>query len=156
MDCMPGEKPFHILIVEDNLGDVRLMQEALREGSVPCNLQVATDGIEALDVLRRVPPFGAAKRPDLIFLDLNLPGISGMHVLEDIKSDPGLRQIPVIVLSTSSAEQDIVDAYDRHANCYITKPIDLEEFMRGIRLVGEFWFTMAQLPRKETQWTAMT
>ena len=156
MDCMSGEKPFHILIVEDNLGDVRLMQEALSEGSVPCSLQIAADGLEALDILHRSPRFSAAIRPDLIFLDVNLPGISGMHVLEDIKSDSVLRQIPVIVLSTSSAEQDIYEAYDLHANCYITKPIDLDMFMRGIRLISEFWFTMAKLPRKETEWTAMT
>jgi two-component system, chemotaxis family, response regulator Rcp1 len=150
MDCMLGEGSFHILIIEDNLGDVRLMQEALREGGMPCSLQVATDGTEALDVLRRLPPFAEAMRPDLIFLDLNLPGISGMHVLEDVKSDPHLRQIPVIVFSTSSAEQEIYEAYDRHANCYITKPIDLDVFMRVIRLIGEFWFTMAKLPGRET------
>ncbi len=155
MEAIMGEKFFNILIVEDNPGDVRLMQEALREGSVPCRSHVAINGIEALAFLRREPPFDQAPQPDLIFLDLNLPKKNGIQVLVEIKTDPALRRIPVVVLSTSEAQQDVSAAYDLHANCYIVKPIDLEVFLRFIRHIIEFWFTMAKLPREETTWTAV-
>ncbi len=146
MDSRTGEKFFNILIVEDNPGDVRLMQEALREGNVPCRLHVAPDGVVATSFLRRQGPHAGAPRPDFILMDLNVPRKHGTEVLADIKSDPALRQIPVIVLTTSAAPHDIQRAYDLHANCYITKPVDLEVFMRQIRLIKEFWCTMAQLP----------
>ena len=149
MDTIMSGKFFNILIVEDNPGDVRLMQEALREGSVPCRLHVAPDGVAATAFLRRQGIYAEAPRPDFILLDLNVPRKHGSEVLADIKSDPALRQIPVIVLTTSAAPHDIHKAYDLHANCYITKPVDLEVFMRQIRLVKEFWCTMAQLPRED-------
>jgi len=155
MDTAARKNFFNILIVDDNPGDVRLMQEALMEGSAACRLQVAADGMQALDLLRSRPPGEAGALPDLIFLDLNLPGKTGMQVLEEIKTDPELRPIPVVVFSTSAAAQDIRAAYDRHANCYITKPIDLDVFMRGIRLIRELWLGTAELPREETAWTAM-
>lgn len=149
MDTKAGEKFFNILIVEDNPGDVRLMQEALREGDVACRMHVAPNGVEATLFLRRQGSYCEAPRPDFILLDLNVPRKNGSEVLVDIKSDPALRQIPVIVLSTSAAPHDIQKAYDLHANCYITKPVDLEIFMRQIRLIKEFWCTMVQLPREE-------
>jgi two-component system, chemotaxis family, response regulator Rcp1 len=155
MDKTNEEKPFNTLIIEDNPGDVRLMQEVLREGQVPCRLHVTGNGFDALNFLCNAGPYMEAPRPDLIFLDLNLPGKNGMQVLAEIKSTPALRQIPVVVLSTSAAQPDILAAYDLHANCYITKPIDFEEFMRVIRLIKEFWFTMAKLPREEATWTPM-
>lgn len=148
-------RPFKILIVEDNPGDVRLMQEVLREGQVPCSLHVAENGCDALDFLCKAPPYAEAPRPDLIFLDLNLPGKNGMQLLAEIKASPALRQIPVVVLSTSASQQDILKAYDLHANCYIAKPIDFDDFIRVIRLIKEFWFTMAKLPTEDTPWTAM-
>jgi two-component system, chemotaxis family, response regulator Rcp1 len=149
MDETVGDSFFNILIVEDNPGDVRLMQEALREGSVPCRLHVAPDGVEAIAFLRRQGAYSEASRPDFILLDLNVPRKHGSEVLADIKSDPALRQIPVIVLTTSAAWHDVQKAYDLHANCYITKPVDLALFIRQIRLIKEFWCTMVQLPREE-------
>ena len=149
------KKSFNILIVDDNPGDVRLMQEALGEGSVLCRAHVASNGIEAVSFLRRENPFNKAPQPDLIFLDLNLPKKNGRQVLAEIKADPALRRIPIVVLSTSAAQQDVLAAYDLHANCYIVKPIDLEVFLRFIRHIIEFWFTMAKLPREETTWTAV-
>jgi CheY-like chemotaxis protein len=128
-----------ILLVEDNPGDVRLTQEALKEGDLPNQLHVVKDGVEALAFLRREGVHADAPRPDLILLDLNLPKKSGREVLEVIKQDDGLKRIPVVVLTTSDAKTDIVQVYDLHANCFITKPVDLED-------IEEFWFSIVQLP----------
>jgi len=148
VDGASTEKLFEILIIEDNPGDVRLMQEALREESLNCRLHVAADGVEALSKLRSRDGAAGFFRPDLIFLDLNVPKKDGREVLAELKSDPALRRIPVIVLTTSAAEQDIMKAYDLHANCYITKPVDLEQFFAAMKLVRDFWFTIVRLPQE--------
>ncbi len=136
-----------ILLVEDNAGDVRLTQEALREGKVKNNLTVARDGEEALRILRREGEHANAATPDLILLDLNLPKKDGREVLQVIKADPMLRVIPVVVLTTSSAEVDILKSYQLHANCYIAKPVDLEQFISVVRSIDEFWLTVVKLPK---------
>ena len=138
--------PIEILLVEDNAGDVRLTQEALREGKVKNNLAVARDGEEAIKMLRREPPFENATRPDLILLDLNLPRKDGRQVLQDIKSDPKLQMIPVVVLTTSNADADIMKSYQLHANCYITKPVDLEQFITVVKSIDDFWLSIVRLP----------
>ena len=135
-------RPIEILLVEDNAADVRLTQEALREGKVRNNLQVARDGEEALAILRRP----GATRPDLVLLDLNLPRKDGREVLKEIKDDPDLQTIPVVVLTTSSAEADIVKSYRLHANCYITKPVDLDQFVTVVKSIDDFWLTVVRLP----------
>jgi CheY-like chemotaxis protein len=139
-------KPIEILLVEDNPADVRLTQEALKEGKVRNNLFVARDGVEALEFLRRQGPHANASKPDLILLDLNLPRKDGREVLADIKNDDTLRSIPVVVLTTSSAEADILKSYNLHANCYITKPVDLEQFVQVIKSIDDFWLTVVRLP----------
>ena len=146
MAARPFSRPVEILLVEDNPGDVRLTREALREGKVRNNLHVAADGVEALHFLRKEGRFADAVRPDLILLDLNLPKKDGREVLEDIKSDPDLRYIPVVVLTSSQAEQDILRAYDLHANCSVTKPVDLDQFIHVVRSIEDFWFTIVKLP----------
>jgi CheY-like chemotaxis protein len=138
--------PVDILLVEDNPGDVRLTQEALREGKIHNHLMVARDGVEALAMLRREGPHANAPRPDLILLDLNLPRKDGREVLADIKADEELRRIPVVVLTTSKAEEDILKTYDLHANCYITKPVDLDQFIEVIKSIDDFWLTVVRLP----------
>jgi two-component system, chemotaxis family, response regulator Rcp1 len=136
-----------ILLVEDNPGDVRLMKEALKEAEVSTHLSVVYDGEAALSFLRRRNGYTDAPRPDLIFLDLNLPRRDGREVLAEIKSDDQLRRIPVVVLTTSEAERDIVNAYDLHANCYVKKPIDLDKFIQVVRECERFWLQIARLPR---------
>jgi CheY-like chemotaxis protein len=136
--------PAQILLVEDNPADIRLTREALNEGAFAHCLSLAVDGEEALAYLRREGAYATAPRPDLILLDLNLPKVDGAHVLAEIKSDKALRRIPVIVLTTSSAERDVVKAYDLYANSYITKPLDLHNFMSMIGSVKAFWFTIAR------------
>jgi two-component system, chemotaxis family, response regulator Rcp1 len=133
-------RPIHILLVEDNPGDVRLTIEALKESRFPNTLQVANDGVEALDYLRTMA------LPDLILLDLNLPRRSGREVLMEIKSDPVLRRIPVMVLSTSRSEVDVQFSYDHHANCYIQKPMELDQFFDTVRSIEQFWCSVASLP----------
>ncbi len=140
--------PVDVLLVEDNPGDVRLTREALKQGGLPVTLSVATDGEEAVDFLFRRGPFADAPRPDLILLDLNLPRKSGRDVLAEIKSDPDLKDIPVLIMSTSMAQQDIARAYSLHANCYVAKPIDLDSFMQLIQSIEDFWLTKATLPEK--------
>ena len=135
-----------ILLVEDNEGDVRLTREALHEGKVANQLIVARDGIEALAVLRRTGAHADSPRPHLILLDLNLPKMDGRQVLAEIKQDADLRRIPVVVLTTSKAEEDIVRTYNLHANCYVTKPVDFEKFVSVIRTIDEFWLTVVRLP----------
>jgi CheY-like chemotaxis protein len=139
-------KPVEILLVEDNPGDVRLTIEGLKEGKVNNNLYVVEDGVEAIAFLRREGKYSEAVRPDLILLDLNLPKKDGREVLTEIKADKDLRTIPVVVLTTSEAEQDILKAYMLHANCYITKPVDLEQFISVVSSIEDFWFTIVKLP----------
>ena len=139
-------EPIEVLLVEDNPGDVRLTREALKEGKVRNNLSVAPDGVEALAFLRRQGKYADAPRPDVILLDLNLPKKDGREVLEEIKADPALRSIPVVILTSSDAERDIVRAYSLHANCYITKPVDLDQFITVVKSIEDFWFTIVKLP----------
>ena len=148
---MSSAQPIEILLVEDNPADVRLTQEALKEGKVRNNLHVARDGIEAIEFLRRVGKHANAVRPDLILLDLNLPRKDGREVLADIKADPDLKAIPVVVLTTSSAEQDIFKSYKLHANCYITKPVDLDQFVQVVKSIDDFWLTVVRLPSEATK-----
>jgi two-component system, chemotaxis family, response regulator Rcp1 len=138
-------RAIEILLVEDNPGDARLTLEAFKEGKVLNNLTVMKDGVEALEYLRRQGPYINSPRPDLILLDLNLPRKDGREVLEIIKADEGLRKIPVVVLTTSAAEEDIARAYSRHANCYITKPVDLDQFLRVVHSIESFWLSLVKL-----------
>jgi chemotaxis family two-component system response regulator Rcp1 len=139
-------RPIEILLVEDNPGDVRLTVEGLNESKVRNNLHVARDGVEAMEFLRRKGRHGDAVRPDLILLDLNLPRMDGREVLAEIKSDAKLKTIPVVVLTTSRAEQDVLRSYELQANCYITKPVDLEQFIAVVKSIEDFWFTIVTLP----------
>jgi two-component system, chemotaxis family, response regulator Rcp1 len=139
-------EPVEILLVEDNPGDVRLTREALREGKVYNNLHWAKDGVEALEFLRREGKHAKAPRPDIILLDLNLPKKDGREVLEIIKGDEQLKYIPVVVLTTSKAEEDVVKSYALHANCYVTKPVDLEKFIVVVKSIDRFWLTVVTLP----------
>lgn len=138
--------PIEILLVEDNPGDVRLTQEVLREGKVRNHLNVVEDGEKAIAFLRREAIYAQAPHPDLILLDLNLPRKDGREVLEIIKADTLLKRIPVIILTTSRAQEDILQAYDLHANCYIAKPIDLDQFINVVKTIEEFWLTIVKLP----------
>jgi CheY-like chemotaxis protein len=141
-------RPIEILMVEDNPGDVRLTEEALKEGKVRNNLYTVEDGQAALEFLRRQGPYARSPRPDLILLDLNLPKKNGREVLAEIKEDADLRRIPVVILTVSKAEQDILETYNLHANCYITKPVDLEQFIQVVKSIEDFWFTIVMLPPK--------
>jgi two-component system, chemotaxis family, response regulator Rcp1 len=140
-------RPIDILLVEDNPGDVRLTIEALKEGKVLNTLSVAMDGVEALAFLHREDKYADAPRPDLILLDLNLPKKDGREVLAEIKSDDSLKCIPVVVLTTSQAEQDIFKSYNLHANCFVTKPVDLEQFITVLQSIEDFWLTIVKLPQ---------
>lgn len=139
-------KAIDILLVEDNPGDVRLTREALKEGKVLNTIHVVGDGIEALEFLRHEGKYANTIHPDIILLDLNLPRMDGRELLAKIKSDPKLRRIPVVILTTSKAEEDITKSYDLHANCYITKPVDLDQFITVVKSIEEFWFTIVKLP----------
>ena len=143
-----GGKPIEILLIEDNPGDVRLTKEVLKEGKVRNNLQIVGDGVEAMAFLRRENNYAEAPRPDLILLDLNLPKKDGREVLQEIKADHQLRRIPVVVLTTSAADEDILRSYDLSANCYITKPVDLYQFITVIRSIEAFWLTIVSLPKR--------
>ena len=140
------DRAIEILLVEDNPGDVRLTQEAFREGKVLNNLSVVGDGVEAISFLRREGQHVDAPHPDLILLDLNLPKMDGHEVLEKLKADTDLKSIPVVVLSTSDNDQDILQAYELHVNCYITKPVDMHQFFRAIGGIEQFWFQIVRLP----------
>jgi CheY-like chemotaxis protein len=142
----PLGKPVEILLVEDNPGDVRLTQEALKEGKVRNNLNVVVDGEEALSFLYRQGKYADAPRPDLIMLDLNLPKKDGHEVLAVIKGEEDLQRIPVVVLTTSQAEEDILKAYNLSANCYITKPVDLDQFIAAVKSIENFWLILVKLP----------
>lgn len=141
-------KPIEILLVEDNPGDVRLVQEALRENKIMNRITVAPDGVEAMKALRREGQYVASSRPDIILLDLNLPKKDGREVLAEIKEDASLKMIPVVILTTSQAEQDILKSYQLHANCYITKPVNLDRFIEVVKSVEDFWLTVVKLPPK--------
>jgi len=145
---LTSTKPAEVLLVEDNPGDARLTQEALKEGKVLNVVHVASDGEEALKFLHREGPFADMPRPDLILLDLNLPKKDGRQVLAEIKADPDLMRIPVVILTTSKAEEDILRTYNLHANCYITKPVDLEQFLNVVQSIEDFWLAVVQLPRE--------
>jgi CheY-like chemotaxis protein len=139
-------RPIEILLVEDNPGDLRLTREALADAKVRNNLNSAVDGVEALKYLRQEKPYENAARPDLILLDLSLPRKDGREVLLEIKNDPKLKRIPVVVVTSSAEEQDIVKSYNLHANCYVTKPIDLQQFVTVVRAIEDFWMTIVKLP----------
>lgn len=139
-------RPVNILLIEDNPGDVRLTQEAFKEGSMNINLEVVMDGVEAIKYLRKQGEYAETIIPDLILLDLNLPRKDGREVLEEVKADEELRTIPIVVLTTSNAEQDILHTYRLHANCYINKPVDFDRFFDVIQKIEEFWLSTAILP----------
>ncbi len=139
--------PIEILLVEDSAGDVRLTQEALRDAKVQNNLHVVSDGMEATSFLWRQGKHANAPRPGLILLDLNLPKKGGREVLEEVKLDPSLKNIPVVILTTSAAEEDILRSYQLHANCYITKPVDLDQFLKVVKTIDDFWLAIVRLPQ---------
>lgn len=142
-------KPVNILLVEDNPGDVRLTEEVFREGKILNSLHTVEDGVEALAFLRQEGKYASKERPDIILLDLNLPKKDGREVLAEIKADPSLRRIPVVVLTTSKAEEDIIKSYDLYVNCYITKPVDLNQFILVVKSIEDFWFTVVKLPNNK-------
>ena len=146
MSTRGDARPIEVLLVEDNPGDVRLTREALKDGKVSNNLSVAPDGVEALRFLRREGPYADAPRPDVVLLDLNLPKKDGRQVLQEMKADPSLRTIPVVILTSSEAERDIAGAYELQANCYITKPVDLDQFITAVKSIEDFWFSIVKLP----------
>jgi CheY-like chemotaxis protein len=140
----------HVLLVEDNPGDADLVIDAVRE--FPCDVSVASDGVEALEFLRKEGPHAGAREPDLVLLDLNLPKLGGREVLARVKVDPGLQHIPIVILSSSHAERDLFDAYRLHANCFVTKPVDLHEFFASVGAVAQFWLSVVKLPSAAAKW----
>lgn len=148
MSDLNGKRLIEILLVEDNPGDIRLTQEGLKETKMLNNLYVTMDGAEALDFLRKVGKYADVPRPDLILLDLNLPKKDGREVLAEIKADDDLKRIPVVILTVSQAEEDILKSYNLHANCYINKPIDFNQFLRVVQSIEDFWVGIVKLPRK--------
>lgn len=146
MNAVPLVRPVNILLVEDNPGDVRLTIEALRDGKVRNNLSVVGDGVEALRFLGNEGKYASAPRPDLILLDLNLPRMDGRELLGRIKSDDRYKTIPVVILTTSKADQDILQSYALHANCYVTKPVDLDQFISVVRSIEDFWLSIVTIP----------
>ncbi len=143
---MVNSRSIEILLVEDNPGDARLTLEAFKEGRVLNNITVIRDGVEALEYLRRQGKYADAPVPDLVLLDLNLPKKDGRQVLEEIKTDDTLRRVPVIVLSTSASQEDVARSYGAHANCYITKPVDLDQFLHVVQSIESFWLSLVKLP----------
>jgi chemotaxis family two-component system response regulator Rcp1 len=141
-------KPIEILLVEDNPGDVRLTREALKDAKVPNSLHVARDGEEAMEFLCRKGNHADAPRPDLVILDLNLPRKDGREVLAEIKADEVLKRIPVVILTTSKTEADVLKSYNLHANCFVTKPLDLDRFIGVVQAIEDFWFTVVRLPEE--------
>jgi two-component system, chemotaxis family, response regulator Rcp1 len=146
MNSTPKGDLIEILLVEDSPGDVRLTKEALKDSKILNNLSITGDGMEAMAFLRKEGKYADATRPDLILLDLNLPKKDGREVLKEIKEDPLLRRIPVVILTTSRSEQDIIKTYDLHANCYINKPVDLDQFVNVVKSIENFWFSIVKLP----------
>jgi CheY-like chemotaxis protein len=139
-------QPIDMLLVDDNPGDVRLTQEVLRDTKLINRLCVVTDGEQAMDFLKRRSTYAGAIRPDLVLLDLNLPRKNGREVLSEIKADPDLKRIPVVILTSSQAEEDVLKSYDLHANCYITKPVDLDQFVQVVKSIENFWVSIVKLP----------
>ena len=146
MSELPSGAPAEILLVEDSEGDIRLTREALRDSKIVNNLHVVMDGVEAMDFLYGRGEYSGAKRPDLIILDLNLPRKDGREVLEEIKSNDDLKLIPVAVLTTSKDDEDVIQSYSSHANCYIRKPLDMEGFFKVVTMIENFWFQIVKLP----------
>ena len=146
MSTESNTKPIEILLVEDNPGDVRLVREALSNAKVRNVMEVVQDGVEAMAFLKKEGRYAEAFRPDLILLDLNLPRKGGLEVLKDIKEDDELKRIPVVILTTSQADQDILRSYDHHANAYVTKPVDLEQFISVVKAIEGFWLEIVKLP----------
>lgn len=143
-----GSRPIEILMVEDNPGDILLTREAMKEAKLRNRLNIANDGVEAMEFLRRQGRYADAPRPDLILLDLNLPRMDGREVLTKLKNDPDLKNIPVVVLTTSRAEEDIERVYSLHANCYVTKPVDFDQFMKVVQKIDDFWVNVVTLPKR--------
>jgi two-component system response regulator len=141
-------QPVEILLVEDNPADMELTRYTMTKGKILVNMHVAADGFEALDFLRRKGPYAEVPRPDLILLDLNLPGKDGREVLAEVKADPDLKAIPVVVLTTSQSEEDVLRSYNLGVNCFITKPVGLEQFAKVVNSIEDFWFTIVQLPNR--------
>ena len=144
-------KAVKILLVEDNPGDVRLAKEALHDGKINNELHVVEDGVKALEYLRKKGMYAKKPRPDLVLLDLNLPKKDGREVLAEIKEDDDLRRIPVVILTISKDEEDIMNTYNSHANCYITKPLDMKQFIKVVKAIEDFWFTIVKLPPNGTR-----
>lgn len=151
METQTLNQPVEILLVEDNEADVRLTKEGIREAKIHNNLNIVRDGEEAMQYLKNEPKYKHVPRPDLILLDLNLPKKDGREVLQEIKKDEKLRHIPVIVFTTSQAEQDIVKSYNLHANCYVVKPLNLDQFTKVVRSIEDFWFSIVSLPNTKDQ-----
>jgi len=143
--------PIEILLVEDNPGDARLAKEALKESKLKNNLYIADDGVEAMDFLNKKGKYANMPRPDLVILDLNLPRKDGREVLNEIKTDDNLKRIPVVILTISKAEEDILKSYNLHANCFISKPIDLDQFIKVVKSIEDFWLTIVKLPNGKDQ-----
>jgi chemotaxis family two-component system response regulator Rcp1 len=146
MDVSKLVRPIEILLVEDNPGDVDLTREAMENSKIRVALHVVSDGVEAMAFLKRSGKYASAPRPDIVLLDLNLPKKSGREVLAEIKEDPDLKRIPVVILTISKDEEDILKSYNLHANCYITKPIDLNQFVKVVKSIEDFWLTIVKLP----------
>jgi two-component system, chemotaxis family, response regulator Rcp1 len=143
--------PIEILLVEDNPGDSRLAKEALKESKLKNTLYIAEDGVEAMNFLYKIGKYSKVPRPDLIILDLNLPKKDGREVLAEIKNDDNLKRIPVVILTISKAEEDILKTYNLHANCYVTKPLDLDQFMKVVKSIEDFWLTIVKLPNGKNE-----
>jgi chemotaxis family two-component system response regulator Rcp1 len=141
-------RPVDILLVEDNPGDVRLIQEGLRDGKILNQLSTVSNGQQAMELLRQQGNYAQARRPELILLDLNLPRKDGREVLQEVKTDPNLRSIPIVIITSSPVEEDILKSYNAHANCYIVKPLDLHKFINVVRSIEDFWLSIVKLPRK--------
>jgi len=148
MDLQSPPQPIHILMVEDDPADVRLTREALKNKKVHTTMDTVEDGLEAMAYLQKEGAYADKPRPDLILLDLNMPRMDGREVLSKLKEDPKLRRIPVIVLTTSEGEEDILSAYEMNANCYITKPVNWKQFIRVVELIEDFWLTVVKLPKE--------
>src|SRR6266446_5528789 len=145
---MTVNQDVEILLVDDNVGDILLTKEALKGVKFHNTVSVARDGVEAMEFLRRQGKFANSPRPDLVFLDLNMPRKSGSEVLAEMKEDPDLRLIPVVVLTSSDADADVLKAYRLHANCYVTKPVDLDQMIKAVQAIDDFWMSIAKLPPK--------
>ena len=148
MNATPAARPVQILIVEDNPADARLVREVMRDSKILNEIRWVTDGVEAMSFLRHEGKYGDVPRPNLIFLDLNMPRKDGREVLREVKADPDFRRIPIVVMTSSQAEEDIARAYDQHANCYIRKPLDFDQFHSVVKTLENFWFSTVELPQR--------